>query len=126
VRTVPINAALRERIQAWLDVRPSWPGAADSPALLLAERGHRLSARSVYDVVTAVGADAGLGPDDDGDPFGPHVCRHTFAKQLLRSGESITTVAELLGHESLDTTRIYTLPTEEELDAAVEKVLTDH
>ncbi|ONF73969.1 tyrosine-type recombinase/integrase [Amycolatopsis keratiniphila] len=125
-RDVPINAALRERVQAWLDVRPSWPGAAESPALLLAERGHRLSARTVYEVVHTIGAEAGLGPSDNGDPFGPHVARHTFARQMLRSGVDIVTVAELLGHESLDTTRLYTLPSEEELEAAVENTHTDH
>lgn len=61
-REVPINAALRERLQAWLDVRPQWPGA-EFPSLLLAERGHGLTSRTVYD------APAWAAPHPDAGPM---------------------------------------------------------
>jgi site-specific recombinase XerD len=53
------------------------------------------------------------------DVVTPHVLRHSFATDLIRTGIDIVAVAELLGHASLDSTRIYTLPTDDDLDAAV-------
>jgi len=49
----------------------------------------------------------------------PHTLRHTFARTLLASGISINDVADLLGHSSLDTTRIYTKASETDLAKAV-------
>jgi len=55
-----------------------------------------------------------------------HVLHHSFGTDLIRSGTDIVTVAELLGHASLDSTRIYTLPTEDDLDAAINRLTVDH
>lgn len=52
----------------------------------------------------------------------PHVLRHTFVTNLVRDGTEIVLVAELAGHRNLDTTRRYSLPTVEDLDAAVESL----
>ena len=49
----------------------------------------------------------------------PHVLRHTFAKLLLDSGVTMEKVAAWLGHESLDTTRLYVTPGERDLEQAV-------
>ena len=49
----------------------------------------------------------------------PHTCRHTFAKSLMDGGVSLEKVATLLGHESLDTTRLYVTPGERDLEFAV-------
>lgn len=49
----------------------------------------------------------------------PHTLRHTFAKSLLDNGISLEKVAALLGHESLDTTRLYVTPGEKDLQEAV-------
>jgi len=43
----------------------------------------------------------------------------------VRSGVDLVTVAELLGHASLDSTRIYTLPTDDDLDAAIGRLTVD-
>jgi site-specific recombinase XerD len=53
------------------------------------------------------------------------VLRHTFGTDLIRGGTDLVTVAELMGHASLDSTRIYTLPTENDLDAAVARLTVD-
>ena len=45
----------------------------------------------------------------------PHSLRHTFAKNLVNSGVGIERVAMLLGHDSLETTRLYTLPSQQDL-----------
>jgi integrase/recombinase XerC len=51
----------------------------------------------------------------------PHTLRHTYAKNLLDSAEKpgLEIVATLLGHASLETTRLYTLPSERDLERAV-------
>lgn len=65
--------------------------------------------------------------DDHGDSAASaHVIRHTFGTQLLRKeGADIVTVAELMGHKRLDTTRGYTLPTGDDLEEAVSRFPTD-
>jgi site-specific recombinase XerD len=52
----------------------------------------------------------------------PHTLRHTFGKNLVDAGTSLGRVASLLGHQSVDTTRIYTTPSEQDLQREVEKV----
>jgi integrase/recombinase XerC len=123
-RRLPIHLELRSALQAWLKERSSWAVAAHSPALVLNRRGGGLSDRGARSIITRLGEAAGLGADDE--PFGPHVLRHTFATQLVRAGVDLVTVAELLGHARLDTTRIYSLPTAADRAAALEAILTDH
>jgi len=51
----------------------------------------------------------------------PHTLRHTFGTRLVRrKGVDLVTVAAMMGHESLDTTAIYTQPSEEDMAEAVE------
>jgi site-specific recombinase XerD len=50
-----------------------------------------------------------------------HTLRHTFAKNLVDAGTPLDQVATLLGHESLDTTRIYTRPSKQDLERAVRR-----
>lgn len=59
------------------------------------------------------------------DDCTPHSLRHTFAKSLLDQGVELTEVSALLGHESLETTRIYVTPSTRDLAKAVEKIGAD-
>lgn len=52
----------------------------------------------------------------------PHTLRHTFCKELVNKNTPLQIVAELAGHANLETTRLYTVPGEEELQQAVEKL----
>jgi integrase/recombinase XerC len=111
-RTVPLNAGVREALREWLSVRP----AAADDRLFIGRRGP-LTPSGVWRIVTKLARRAGL------EDVHPHALRHTFATRLLReAGADLVTVAELLGHESVNTTARYTRPSEKDLQAALERL----
>jgi integrase/recombinase XerC len=119
-RSIPVHAELGAALDAWLAERRTWPGADTTPAVFLNRAGGRLSTRSADTIIAGIARIAGLA-----DLVTPHVLRHTFGTDLVRAGTDLVTVAELLGHASLDSTRIYTLPTDDDLDAAVARLTVD-
>jgi site-specific recombinase XerD len=72
--------------------------------------------RAVQRVLKRYGQEAGL------NELTPHIARHTFAKNLVNQGVGLEKVASLLGHSSLNTTRLYTTPNQHDLELAVEKL----
>jgi site-specific recombinase XerD len=118
-RTVPVHVKLREALGEWLAERPSCPGA-ELPALFTSFRGTRMTTDALADVITAITRAAGL--DDD---VSSHILRHTFGTELTRSGVDIVTVAELMGHASLETTRLYTRPSADDMQSAVDLLSAD-
>lgn len=113
-RSVPLNAEARQAIQAWLVVRPQTQ--CDFVWVAVEDVSVGLSGRAVQRVLYRYGQDAGL------NELTPHVARHTFAKNLVDSGVGLEKIASLLGHSSLNTTRIYTTPDERDLEMAVAKL----
>ena len=118
-RTVPVHQKLREALAAWLAERPSKPGA-DSAALFTSVRGTRMTTDAIADVIEAITRAAGLD-----DRVTSHVLRHTFGTELTRDGVDIVTVAELMGHASLETTRLYTRPSAADMQRAVDLLSAD-
>jgi len=110
-RTVELNKDARAAISAWLEVRPS-----GGEALFVSQKGGALSARALSEVVRILGEAAGIAD------LHPHLLRHSFAKNLVNQGVGLEVVADLLGHENLETTRIYTTPSAADRQRAVEKV----
>jgi len=90
----------------------------------LERRGGQLSDRSARTIITELGEQVGLGDDPRGGGFGPHVLRHTFATQLLRGGADPVLVADLLGHASLGTLRLYTQPDDADRERALNLLTT--
>jgi site-specific recombinase XerD len=120
VRELPIHEKLRTTLREWLDERASWPGAGDTPAVFLSQRGQRLSARGAHDTITGIADRAGLD-----DHVTAHVLRHSFATTLVRGKTDLVIAAELLGHARLETTRLYTQPTAEDRAKAIDLLVVD-
>lgn len=78
--------------------------------LILNNRGDRISDRYIRDIINKYVKKAGLDIK-----ISPHTLRHTFATDMLEEGSDLMTVKELLGHESLNTTSIYTHITNEQI-----------
>ncbi len=115
-----MHLQLHKALANWLMERADWPGAGDSAALFLNQRGGRLGVRGAHDIITGIATAAGL--DDDTTA---HVLRHTFATTLVRGGTDLVIVAELLGHSRLETTRGYARPTVEDRMRALDLLLVD-
>lgn len=86
--------------------------------LFLGRRQEPLQPRGVQRAIERLALAAHL----DTEIVTPHTLRHTFGKNLVDAGVSLDRVAMLLGHESLDTTAVYTTPSKADLTAAVEQV----
>ena len=114
-RTVPLNATVRKALQAWLEVRLAFKG---SFLWIGMENGatNALSGRSVQRALLRIGQAAGL------ERLTPHVLRHSFAKNLIDAGVSLEKVAALLGNANLNTTRVYVVPSQRDLEQAVERL----
>ena len=120
-RIVPLGshalAALRHYL-GLLDADLRQAGLAPEPdaPLFVNKHGTRLSTRSVRRKVTKYLTQIGLDPT-----ISPHTLRHSFATHLLDNGADLRSVQELLGHQSLSTTQVYTHLTTQRMRDAYDK-----
>ncbi len=109
-RSVPLSIHVRRALQAYFKIRPD----SDEDNLFLGQRGP-LSEWGIHAIVKKYAYQARL------EEVTSHTLRHSFAKNLVDSSTPLDQVATLLGHESLDTTRIYTQPSKSDLERAVQR-----
>lgn len=102
-RVVYLNDATAEAINSYLLVRKNEP-AIDKAAFFLSNRKTRISREAVHNMVKKSLLRAGL----DASKYSAHKLRHTAATLMLQNGVDVRTLQELLGHEHLNTTQIYT------------------
>lgn len=103
-RLVPISAPAIKALSLWLDVRRGWnvsPQAEDN--VFVNMRGGKLSRVSIFNMVKSQTAAAGVKK-----VVSPHTFRHSFASHMVENGADLRVVQEMLGHESILTTEIYT------------------
>ncbi|MBR6287577.1 MAG: tyrosine recombinase XerC [Bacteroidaceae bacterium] len=108
-RIVPFDRELEVAIKDFLRLRESFCGDSN-PALLLNNRGGRMLRTSITNVVKKW-----LSAVSTSEKRSAHVLRHTFATSMLNHDADLESIRQLLGHESLATTEIYTHTTFEEL-----------
>lgn len=101
-RSVPVGAAALQALQAWLALRGQL-AVADEPALLVGQRGARLTTNQARLSLKQRAQQAGLPTH-----VHPHMLRHSFATHVLQSSGDLRAVQELLGHTSISATQVYT------------------
>src|SRR4051794_18327902 len=114
-RVLPLNVDARQAITAYLKVRPT----VSAEQLFIGQRGQGISSRVVELLVTKYARLAGL------EDVTPHTLRHSFSKHALDAGADLVSVSALLGHQRLETTAIYTTPSQRDLEKVVEKLEQD-
>lgn len=102
-RIVYLNSSTRKALEAWLEERKLIQ-TKDQDAVFLSSRKKRISVDSVQLMVRNTLLKAGL----DASRISPHKLRHTAATLMLQNGVDVRTLQEVLGHENLNTTQIYT------------------
>jgi integrase/recombinase XerC len=104
-RLSPIGQAAMLAIRKYLMMRQQdgQSGTGDSKAMFVNKHGQRLSTRSVRRKLDKYLIAVGLDPS-----ISPHTLRHSFATHMLNNGADLRSVQELLGHQSISTTQIYT------------------
>lgn len=115
-RLVPIGSTARERIMMYLDDRRE-KEKRDTDTLFLNNRGGKLTRIMVFLILRQAVENASIDKT-----VSPHTLRHSFASHLIAGGASIRQVQEMLGHESIVTTEIYTHLDEGRLRSTVEKL----
>ena len=115
VRRLFIPKKLREETEVWLDSQQRSSGY-----LFLNRFGNRITARGISQQLKNFAKRYGLNPS----VVYPHSFRHRFAKNFLEKYNDIALLADLMGHESIETTRIYLRRTASEQQEIVDKVIT--
>lgn len=110
-RIIPFTAECQKVVKAYIDnerkelLRKS---KELTPALFLNAKGERLTTRGLEYILDSIEEKTGLFVG-----LHPHILRHSFATHLLENGADLRVIQELLGHESINATQVYTHVTEE-------------
>ena len=116
-RLVPLSPVAEEWFGYWMSERASWSLKPESKDIAFVNRyGRPLTRAMVFTIVRKLCAEAGITKT-----VSPHTLRHSFATHLLQNGADLRVIQQLLGHEDLSTTEIYTHLDVQDLRQAVLK-----
>lgn len=101
-RKVPFSGLAKEWVNKWLNLR-SCLLKQEEPALFISKLGRRISHRNVQKRMEEWGLKQGVASH-----ISPHKLRHSFATHVLESSGNLRAVQEMLGHENISTTQVYT------------------
>ena len=104
-RYVPFGDSVKTALAIYLPLRQQTLAVRkkNTTALLINQRGGRLTTRSVGRIIKKIAIAKGLSPD-----VHPHTLRHAFGTHMLEEGADLRSIQEMLGHERLSTTQRYT------------------
>ena len=102
-RLVPLGGMARDAIRDYLEVRGPAADRESSDILFLNRFGRALTRIAVFKMIKAYAVKAGISKE-----ISPHTLRHSFATHRIENGADLRAVQEMLGHESILTTEIYT------------------
>jgi integrase/recombinase XerD len=117
-RIVPINDVARDKIRQYMTVRK--PHRPSEAVLFLNNRGKPLTRVMVFNIIKQAAQLVGIEKQ-----ISPHTLRHSYATHLLEGGANIRQVQELLGHESIMTTEVYTHLNHKHLESVVNDAFVD-
>lgn len=116
-RLVPISPEAKKQFELWMQHRAHLdiqPGQEDFA--FLNRRGHQLTRAMIFTIIRRLCTAAGITKT-----ISPHTLRHSFATHLLQNGADLRVIQQLLGHEDITTTEIYTHISVQDLRDAVLK-----
>jgi integrase/recombinase XerD len=102
-RLVPVSGKALKEINIYKQDRNMLPVIMDQNILFLNRRGSRLTRAMIFTIIKDLAAKAGIRKN-----ISPHTFRHSFATHMIEAGADLRAVQEMLGHESILTTEIYT------------------
>ena len=102
-RLVPVSDKALKEIDIYRNDRNRLPVVYDQNILFLNRRGRRLTRAMIFTMIKELAAKAGIRKK-----ISPHTFRHSFATHMIEAGADLRAVQEMLGHESILTTEIYT------------------
>jgi integrase/recombinase XerD len=109
-RTIPLNPIVADSLKAYRQVRAEVPPRG---AFFRSRSGKAMSRNAIYERVRTHARRSRIAKR-----VSPHTLRHTFATHLIRAGESLVTIRDLLGHRQIASTQIYLHVTAEDLRSA--------
>lgn len=103
VRQVPIGEYAMKYLNIYIKYYRSYFVKETSDYVFLSVRGDKMTRQAFFKILKQIARKQGIDTD-----FSPHTIRHSFATHMLEAGADLRSIQELLGHESISTTQIYT------------------
>lgn len=115
VREIQFGEQTKENLQRWIELRNQEFGDVDTNALFISKKKNRISVDAIADLLKKYTAEAGISKK-----ITPHKLRSSAATTLAAKGATIQTIANILGHENINTTMIYIAALDEEKKKATD------